>query len=110
MNTNTSTTNGMPSFFAGQPDAPSIDSLKEQFGCDHETAAELLELAETGFYYGKKGYWSDGDFASDADWVYGTGDHISMLEFRLETEDDDLFEVFQDAHAAGLEWFEKNSN
>lgn len=100
----------VPQFFAGEPDAPTVEGLREQFSCDHETACELMELAETGFRHGGQGWYPDGDFSSDADWCYGPGERIQKLEMRLEVDDDSVFDVYFQAHAAGLQWYEKVVN
>jgi len=99
-----------PQFFAGQKDCPTLDKLRVDFFCDHEMACELLDLAESGFFYGTRGHWPDQSFAEDNDWVYGIGEHILMLEFRLDQNDDAVFQVFRQAHQAGLDWFARNSN
>ena len=90
-----------------------VDSIAKELGIAdkpadiREIAAETLDVCEAGYYFGLNGQYPDGEFGSDADFVYGTGDTIKNLEFRLEnagvcTDDGPVFELFREAHSCGL--------
>lgn len=95
-----------------------MDSIAKELGIQddspadvREIASQVLEVCEAGYHFGLQGMYPDGEFGSDADWVYGTGDTIKNLEFRLEnagvnTDDGPVFEMFREAHSVGLAHFE----
>jgi hypothetical protein len=95
----------------------SVDSIVKELGIQdspadvREIASEVLEVCEAGYSFGLQGMYPDSEFGSDADFVYGTGDTIQNLEFRLEnagvnTDDGPVFEMFREAHSVGLAHFE----
>jgi hypothetical protein len=97
-----------------------VESIAKELGVAdkpadiREIAAETLDVCEAGYSFGLQGMYPDGEFGSDADRVYGTGDMIRELEFRLDnagvnTDDGPVFELFRDAHSAGLAHFEETS-
>lgn len=90
-----------------------VDNLAKELGLNasisahRELAAEALDICEAGYSHGLDGWYSDGEFASDADWVYGIGDRITQLEvilgqFGICTDDGPVFEVYREAHSLGL--------
>ena len=91
-----------------------VDNTASKLGLDvsiaeqRELAAEALDVCEAGYSQGLDGWYSDSEFASDADWIYGTGDRITQLEVRLDrfgicTDDGPVFEIYREAHSCGLE-------
>ena len=91
-----------------------VESTAAHLGLDasisvqREIAAEALDICEAGYSQGTDGWYPDGEFGSDADFVYGTGDRIVQLEVRLDqcgicTDDGPVFELFREAHSCGLE-------
>jgi hypothetical protein len=76
--------------------------IKAQFSCDDATAARLFDLQAVGLRSGLNGWYPDGEFASDSDWVYGTGDAINALEEKLDVDDDSILSLYADAHSEGL--------
>ncbi len=87
-----------------------VDSIVRFFDCDHETAAEILDLCEAGYSWGLEGYWPEGDFSSDADWCYGPGASIQELEMQLDVDDGSVFDYFMVAHSTGLSEREDTEN
>ena len=96
----------------------SVDSVVKELGIQdapadvREIAVETLDICEAGYSFGLQGMYPDGEFGSDADFCYGTGDAIKELEFRLENaglniDDGPVFELFREAHSAGLAHFEE---
>lgn len=71
---------------AGWPDEPT-DLVDRLF---------MLQLA--GRRHGRAGFYPDGDFSSVADWVYGVGAEIQLLEDLLEIEDGQAFDLYSEAH------------
>jgi hypothetical protein len=65
-------------------------------GLDGEGAETFAHAYATGVLHGVRGWYPEGDYSSDADWVYGIGDLI------MRQEDDTIFDVYQAGHAAGL--------
>jgi hypothetical protein len=97
----------------------SVDSIEKELSGSNplinirELASEVLEICEAGYNFGLQGMYPDGEFGSDADFVYGTGDKIRELEFRLEnagfcTDDGPVFEMFREAHSHGLNVYESD--
>jgi len=78
------------------------EKLKEFFTCTDEQAARLLDVQADGARHGAAGWYADGDFSSDADWVYGVGARIRALEEELSVSDDSIFELYRESHAAAL--------
>lgn len=90
-----------------------VDSLAKELGLDtdipeqREIAVEALDVCEAGYSHGLEGWYPDGEYGSDADFVYGTGDKIAQLEVRLDqcgicTDDGPVFELYREAHSLGL--------
>ena len=69
---------------------------------DINTLNEIIDLCNRGYEWGKQGWWQDGDYSSDADWVYGPGANIQKLEDKLDIDDGWVFEKFSNAHSQGL--------
>lgn len=69
--------------------------------------AEILDRLETvqdvGKRHGAKGWYPDGEFASDADWVYGVGAEIQALEELLEDDFGSVLSLYSEAHSEALE-------
>jgi hypothetical protein len=97
-----------------------VDSIAKELGIAdkpadiREIAAETLDVCEAGYHFGLQGMYPDGEFGSDADWVYGPGETIQKLELRLENsgvcvDDGPVFDMFREAHSAGLAHFEETS-
>lgn len=95
---------GVTTFFAGHEHAPTVDGLREQFGCDGETACELMELAETGYHLGRNGFRLE-----DCDTAL-LREKILVLEMSLEVEYDSVHDIFVQAMAAGREEYEAGLN
>lgn len=70
---------------------------------DGEVLDRLRGLQIRGAEHGKLGWYPDGDFSSDADWVYGLGAEIQKLEDQLEIEDGQVFDLYSDAHFTFLQ-------
>ena len=95
-----------------------VDSIAKELGIQdspadvREIAVETLDVCEAGYHFGLQGMYPDSEFGSDADFVYGIGDTIKNLEFRLENagvcvDDGPIFEMFREAHSVGLAHFEE---
>jgi hypothetical protein len=69
---------------------------------DIKTLNEIIDLCNRGYKWGMRGYWQNGDYSSDADWVYGPGANIQKLEDKLEIDDGWVFDRFLNAHSLGL--------
>jgi hypothetical protein len=61
---------------------------------------QLRHVQLTGAQHGKDGMYPDGEFGSDADWVYGIGATIQALETELDIDDGAVFELYREAHSA----------
>jgi hypothetical protein len=72
---------------------------------DITTLNEIIDLCNRGYEWGRKGYWPDLDYSSDADWCYGPGANIQKLEGKLDIDDAWIFEQFINAHGCGLGLF-----
>lgn len=80
----------------------SVDEIAAWFDVSAEIAANILDIGEVGYYHGKQGWYPNGDYSSDADWCYGTGEAINKLELQLEIDDGSIFDFYIDAHGQGL--------
>lgn len=69
---------------------------------DEKHADQIFDLTLVGYEHGVKGYYPDGDYSSDADWCYGTGDAINKLETELGIDDGEIMNLYTEAHAKGL--------
>jgi hypothetical protein len=67
------------------------------------TLDRLCYVQDSGKRHGANGWFPDGDFASDADWVYGTGAEIQALEELLQIDDASVFYLYSEAHSEALE-------
>lgn len=83
------------------------EEIRARFECSADMAERLFDLQATGYAHGLAGYYQDGDYSSDADWCYGTGEAIAIAETMLEIDDNSLFDLYTEAHGEGLEAFEK---
>lgn len=93
----------------------SVESIAKELGVAdrpdiREIAVETLDICEAGYDFGQNGMFPDGESGYDSDWVYGIGDTIRTLEFRLEnagicTDDGPVFELFREARSQGLARF-----
>jgi hypothetical protein len=87
----------------------SKSDIASWFEVDPYTDGEILDrlrcLQIRGALHGKAGYYPDGDYSSDADWCYGPGAEIRTLEERLDIEDGQVFDLYQDAHTSFLATF-----
>lgn len=83
-----------------------FEEIKNWFECDDDIAWQLLGLQEAGFRHGRKGWYPDSDFSSDADWVYGVGASIRHLEELLNDDDGSVFELYSEAHSVGFRDYE----
>ncbi len=63
----------------------------------------LEAVQEAGKSHGLAGYYPDGDYSSDADWVYGIGATITALEEALGDDGGSVFDVYMAAHGEHLE-------
>lgn len=59
----------------------------------------LEAIQAAGAEHGRQGFYPDGDFSSDADWVNGIGELISRLETELEIDDGAVFDLYSEAHS-----------
>lgn len=70
---------------------------------DKQTLFDLLMVQKAGARHGMLGWYRDGDYSSDADWVYGVGARIQALESVLGDDDGSVFAIYQDAHSESLQ-------
>jgi hypothetical protein len=79
-------------------------SLREQFSDLPPDAVDtIVNIAEAGYRHGLEGFYFNGDYSSDADWVYGTGDTINRLETRLCFDFGEVLDVYCGQHGEGLD-------
>lgn len=78
-------------------------TLSDFFDCRNEATLDLLELVlETGLQHGRDGWYPDGDYSSDASWCIGVGYAITQLERLLHDDSGEVFDLYCNAHAIGL--------
>lgn len=83
-----------------------IKELRTEFNCSEEAAVRLQEVQQLGYDHGAKGWYSNNDYSSDADWVNGAGAKIQKLEEELGS-DADVSQLYVDAHADGMAVYDK---
>lgn len=85
----------------------SVASLMKEYGCDFELAKRIFAIREAGYRHGARGWYPNGDFSSDADWVYGVGSEIQKVEEALGIDDDSVFDEYLEAHSDGLKVYDR---
>lgn len=78
------------------------EEIRHYFDCDADMAETIMGIQQAGLDHGEAGYYPDGDFSSDADWVYGVGEKIRRAEFALDDDSGDVFDLYREAHSEGL--------
>ncbi len=75
------------------------DELTKAFApCTDQQVQDLLSLQAAGKAHGEAGFYPDGDYSSDADWVNGPGALIGRLAEALDVDDGSVFAVYADSH------------
>lgn len=87
----------------------SREQIAKQFGLDADpdgrdplTLDRLMAVQFAGMGHGANGWYPDGEFASDADWVYGVGADIQALEELLQDDFGSVFSLYSEAHTEAL--------
>lgn len=76
------------------------DAAAPDFEITDQVAESIFYIQLFGRAHGRKGWYPNGDFATDADWCYGVGVSIRDLESALEIDDGSIGRLYEDAHSA----------
>lgn len=85
-------------FSLGSDDEPVRDAVGNPQDSE-QIVRRLFRLQLAGREHGRQGFYPEGDFSSDADWVNGVGAQIARLESLLEIEDGQAFDLYSEAHS-----------
>ena len=83
---------------------PDFDKLaREAFPRWTDDVLEAIAyIGERGYTFGLSGWYKEGDYGSDADYVYGVGAMVQKLEAQLGVDDGAIHDFFVECHGEGL--------